>query len=211
MEKEAYLSPRAKAAEAGRLHQPGETKHIGRMLLEAKPETKDKNKRPEMSLEQLEMLGRAELLEISADILVEGSSLKQIYESHLIGEQGLRRLIAEHYRRGNLEKALKKEIIEREIDFERDPSLRDLPTEDISTKPIENQSDIAALEELIKKADQSLPSDNEELAFYKARANYEIDQRLKQTHQRNKLELLMVAIVAVLLILTALIYLSKSH
>ena len=57
--------------------------------------------------------------------MIDGSSLRQIYETRLVGERGLRRLVAEHLRGGDLKRAFRREITEREIDFERDPAMRD--------------------------------------------------------------------------------------
>lgn len=72
-----------------------------------------------------ESMDRTELLAISQNIIVEGTSLRQIYETHLISEKGLRRLVSEHLRGGNIVRTLKRELVERQIDFERDPLLRD--------------------------------------------------------------------------------------
>lgn len=72
-----------------------------------------------------ESMDRTELLAVSQNILVEGTSLRQIYETQLISEKGLRRLVTEHLRGGNVSRALKRELVERQIDFERDPILRD--------------------------------------------------------------------------------------
>ncbi len=74
---------------------------------------------------RVSVMPRAELLAVSETIVVEGTTLRQIYETHLIGERGLRRLVAEHLGGGDMPRALKRELVEREIDFERDPVLRD--------------------------------------------------------------------------------------
>lgn len=74
---------------------------------------------------QAESLSRDELLSISETITVEGTSLRKVYETQLVSEKGLRRLVAEHLRGGNITRALQTEIVEHEIDFERDPILRD--------------------------------------------------------------------------------------
>ena len=68
---------------------------------------------------------RSELLAISETVQVDGTSLRQIYETKQISEKGLRRLVTEHLRSGNVARALRKELVEHEIDFERDPILRD--------------------------------------------------------------------------------------
>ena len=73
----------------------------------------------------METLSRAELLSISEHIGVETSSLRNVYETHLIGEHALRRLVAEYLQGGDVQMALRREIVEHEIDHERDPALRD--------------------------------------------------------------------------------------
>ena len=75
---------------------------------------------------RIDTLSRAELMDLSEKVIIDGSNLRQIYETHLIGERGLRRLVAEHMHGGDLRKALRQEVLEREMDFERDPALRDL-------------------------------------------------------------------------------------
>jgi len=74
---------------------------------------------------QVGTMSRAELLAVSEKIAVEGTTLRQIYETHLVGERGLRRLVMEHLSGGDVPRALRRELVEREIDFERDPILRD--------------------------------------------------------------------------------------
>jgi hypothetical protein len=92
----------------------------------------DKGAGPAME-KPLSSLSRAELLNLSEQIQVDGSSLRQIYETHLVGERGLRRLVAEHLQGGDIKKALRQEIVEREIDFERDPVLRDRTPVSVTT------------------------------------------------------------------------------
>jgi hypothetical protein len=73
----------------------------------------------------VETISREDMLELAGKIETEGSNLRQMYETHLIGEKALRRLIAEHLKGGNLQEAVRKEMVEHEIDFERDPQMRD--------------------------------------------------------------------------------------
>jgi hypothetical protein len=74
---------------------------------------------------RVQSMTRRELLAASETIIIEGANLRQIYETHLVGEQALRRIVAEHLRGGDVQKVLREELVEREIDFERDPVLRD--------------------------------------------------------------------------------------
>jgi hypothetical protein len=169
--------------------------HIGHMAIitEAKPTGRATEKR-------VETLSRAELLELSETVIIDGSSLRQIYETHLVGERGLRRLLAEHMHGGDLKEALHREIIEREIDFERDPGLRDMA-------PIQIPDDVstdkgkAALEKLLEQADLASEDKSEEAAFFKARAIYESSQLHQHKQQRRILDASLAIVITILLIL----------
>jgi len=86
-----------------------------------------------------------ELLQVASEIPSGESTLKTVYEDHLIGEKGLRRVVAEYLRGENHQKALSRELVEREKDFERDPYLRD----QASTIPVVPQT--VNLDRLLKK------------------------------------------------------------
>jgi hypothetical protein len=47
-----------------------------------------------------------------------------VYETNLITEQGLRRLVGDFERGANVQAALQRELIEKEMSYERDPRLR---------------------------------------------------------------------------------------
>ena len=187
--------------------------HIGHMLMTAesaakKPERKADNQAAEKPINerQVASLNRNDLLRISEKIQVEGSTLRKIYETHLIGERGLRRLIAEHLRGGDLSKALRREITEREIDFERDPAMRDIaPTDAGQSGPAPTGGGQAALNRMVEKAAASLPA-SEELAFHKARADFESDQLHKHQQRRRAVDITFVTVIAGLLV--AVIYLA---
>jgi hypothetical protein len=71
------------------------------------------------------LLSRTDLLAVSETVAVEGTTLRKLFEGHMIGEQGLRRLVSEHLNGKDIQQTLRRELVEREIDFERDPQLRD--------------------------------------------------------------------------------------
>ena len=83
--------------------------------------TAKQNIRPE----QAKTMHRAELMDVAEKIMVEGASLRQIYETRLIGEHQLRFLVSEFLQGKDIRSDLRKEMIEHEIDFERDPIMRD--------------------------------------------------------------------------------------
>jgi hypothetical protein len=99
-----------------------------------------------MSEKEVMTMNRSELLLLSEKIVVDGASLRQVYETHLVGERGLRRLVSEYLQGRDIKKALRRELIEREIDFERDPALRDRARSSV------NKSGKGALTTLLQEA-----------------------------------------------------------
>jgi hypothetical protein len=143
-------------------------------------------------------MNRVDLLKISQKMFVEGTSLRQIYETHLVGEKGLRRLVTEYLKGGDVQKVLRKEIVEREIDFERDPIMRDLA----STSSADSRSSSAVLQQMINQAEGTVTASSEEAAFYKAKADYEVDQRVNDRKRRKKAD---VGIISLIVILSAVV------
>jgi hypothetical protein len=191
------------APEARQLHGSKRAhEHLGHMLIngEAVP-ARSQQKAPEMlkpeAGKRIETLNRVDLLSLSEKIIVDGTSLRQIYESRLVGERGLRRLIAEYMNGGDLKKALKHEIVEREIDFERDPAMRDLaPPDYISSADIGTET----LDALLKKAAITVNDGNEEAAFFKARARYEAVEQQQQVQKRRVIDVSLAAVITLLII-----------
>ena len=195
--------PRKRQPEAHE-HQ-GQPEHLGKFLVAAeakKPLKTTLEKRPDTarrySAQQIETLSRAELLKLSKEIIVDNSSLRQIYETHLIGERGLRRLIIEHLKGGDVKKALRLEILEREMDFERDPAMRDMA---LSMPKIISaaKGDRTELNKLLAKASMQLAGSSEEVAFFRARADFEAKQLSQQQKQRRLLDFMFVSTILVLL------------
>lgn len=175
--------------------------HIGHMAITTE------GKRFAVEGKRIETLNRAELLNLSEKIAVEGSTLRQIYETHLIGERGLRRLVAEHLHGGDLNKALRLEIIEREIDFERDPGLRDMAPVQLPSTNTAQQAK-TALDELLERADIVSDDRGEEAAFFKARATYEANQLQQHKQQRRLIDIGLAVIITILLVLVLILYLG---
>ncbi len=206
---------RRRAQEAHQLHGSQQApEHIGHMLMaaearstfetekaktEAGSEKKTETTSKQVEGKKIETLNRADLLKLSETINVEGSSLRQIYETHLVGERGLRRLVIEHLRGGDLKRALRQEIVEREIDFERDPALRDMAVAMPTTGSYGGKTE---LNKLLEQANVKLSDTSEEAAFFKARAVYEAQQY--QAHQKYR-KLTDSALVTVIVILIGLL------
>ena len=215
---------RAQAPEATQLH--GEEKspeHIGRMLVTAEahqehreaprtPFTPEKARlRPGT---RVETLSRAELLTFSELIAVETTSLRNVYETHLIGEHALRRLIAEYLQGHDIHEALQREILEHEIDFERDPALRDntITADDErgdTTPLIAPGKD--ALNQLLQKAQSVIGfSDSDEFNYAQDRAHGNHQRPVPVRPQRRPVDVIM-AITIVLLIILVLVLLFGRH
>lgn len=73
----------------------------------------------------VQVMKKAELIKVAEKIKIDGTTLKKIFENQLITEKGLRRIVSTFLRGGNVKRALNREIMERQIDFERDPLMRD--------------------------------------------------------------------------------------
>ena len=156
-----------------------------------------------VSARRIETMNREQLLKLSEEIILDGSSMRQIYETHLIGERGLRHLVAEYMRDGDLKLALRQEILERERDFERDPALRHLADDD---GPLQSK---VTLEELLSKADMTADQQREETAFFKARARFEAEELLQHKQRRRVVDITLAAIISILLLLIILLFVSR--
>jgi hypothetical protein len=159
-----------------------------------------------VSSKRVDTMNRAELMKLGEKIMINGNSLRHIYEAHLIGERGLRRLVAEHLQGGDLSKALRREVMEHEIDFERDPALRDLTVP--SALPIDNSHD--ALEKLLQQANVSVLDNGEQTAVFKAQARHQAASKQRQFRQRRLLDISLAVIITILVALVILIYLTRG-
>lgn len=198
--------------------------HLAHMLLSTeeseKPETAgastDRSAKQEKDLlvespmepstgKRVDTMSREELLQLGERIEIDGNSLRKIFETHLIGERGLRRLVAEHLRGGNLRKALKREVLEREIDFERDPAMRD-----IAPVTLPAGGSIPVLDNLLEKADVEVADSSEQAAFFKARARYRAQTGQKHHQSRHRLaDVVLMALIAILTILVIVLYFTR--
>jgi hypothetical protein len=79
-------------------------------------------------LELVQKMNHNELLLTSEKVLIDGTSLRTIYESRQVTEPGLRRILTEYLGGGDIKKALSKELLVKQLTYERDPQLRDAVT-----------------------------------------------------------------------------------
>jgi hypothetical protein len=182
---------------------------LGHLTVEAagsrQPVRSEKPEPPELAMDRKVLtMNRVELLKLSEKIEVNGTSLRQIYETKLVGEQGLRRLVNEHLSGGDVKRRLRREIVEREIDFERDPVLRDKAFDNAAGGG--NSSNLSSL---LQKAGAALPAESEETAFYKARAAYEVSEQARQQTRRRAVDGAFISIIVILAILVVLLFLDR--
>lgn len=179
--------------------------HIGHVLVSVTQPEAGSAKDNQKDGKRIDTLSRVELLNLSEKITIDGSSLRQIYETHLVGEKGLRRLIAEYLREGDLRKALRQEVMEREIDFERDPILRDTsPQFEADGLPSKK-----AMNDFLERAITSVNDSSEEAAFFKARATYEAEELQRHKKRRVVLDIALAVFIATLILLIIILYLSR--
>jgi hypothetical protein len=210
------LEQRQRAPEATQLHgQQKSPEHIGHMLLTAEADHSTREGlRPSYGPERIQLrpgmhietLSRAELLELSRQIAVETTSLRDVYETHLIGEQALRRIIAEYLQGGDIHHILQREILEHEIDFERDPALRDASAV-TNYDHHENSQVIApgkdALNQLLQKAQAviGMSDDDENLSYDRAHRSGEQHTASPPRLKRGPVDYVMAIIIVMLIIL----------
>lgn len=199
------LPSRAVAPEANHLHSVVAPENIGKVLINA--ETIKSSPRVETVTlkpidEHIETISRADLLELSAKTLVDGSTLRQAYETNLITEKGLRRILIEHLRGGDDKKALRRELLERDKDFERDPVLRD--------KPRQSQSGNNSVNKLIMKvAPEIIHYDNPLPTTLKSQVSITTKGQTKKKGRVNWLDVGLVLIIAILLTLVLALVINR--
>ena len=111
------------------LSKPEKAGHIGKVLINkektAKPIDRERQRMRSMRPEEARTMRREDLIKLSSKINVEGASLKNMFENNLFGEGALRRLVEAYLGGKELMPILKREILEKQIDYERDPLFRD--------------------------------------------------------------------------------------
>ena len=172
---------------------------IGKVIVQAEAvQTKRAEVAGNLKEKEVVSLSRTELMVLSEKIVVDNTTLRQIYESNLVGERGLRRLVQEYLRGEDMQKALKRELVERQIDFERDPILRDRSHGDtIRGGGVTNAT--SSLAALLANAG-ALPEETAQSdAFLKAKAAHDEQVVQQQKHQRRIVDVSLISTITVLL------------
>jgi hypothetical protein len=205
---------RIEALEASQLHgKKVAPERIGHVLVTAEGKPSARTERPPKHEPKVDKLiatmSRAELLALSEKVAVENTTLRQVYETHLVGEQGLRRLINEYVRGGDVQRALREELVEHEIDFERDPMFRDRKRPDLITS--HDTAGHETLEALLEKANVLGKAETQEAAaVLKARQAHHEQQRQHHQKYRRLLDVSMVAAITILFALVIMLLLRKG-
>ncbi len=213
---------RSVAPEANQLHgkKPSSEK-IGHVLVAAnlapeKPkETHGPGRaasKPEVAKRRAATMSRSELLELSEEITVDNTTLRHIYDTHLVSESGLRKLVYEHMHGGNMKEALHHEILEHETGFEKDPYLR------YHDGVLENDRTATQREKDLHRGDNAElgrggdESDNGKspLSSKLSETRREEEKAAEQTSRRRVLDMSLVGIIVILLALVIVLAVSRS-
>lgn len=73
---------------------------------------------------RIEQFTPSEIDKAAQKVKFEGVTLKELQDTKRLDERGVRRVLAEHLRGGNVNEVLAKELLEKELSFERDPRMR---------------------------------------------------------------------------------------
>lgn len=211
-------SPLMERPQAGRhetrlgLEKPRSAERVGHLLVAAEapatrhkldssdnPDRRPNNIRQALRPEEVKLMNRRELLEVSEKIIIEGASLRRIYESHLVGEQQLRHLVGEYLSGKDIRRILRREMVEREIDFERDPLLRDRARSQVSSNdtPLNQLLEKVGLLPSESVADERRQNERTERAVGRA-----VKQRRRQLVDAGMVTIIVIlaVVVAVLLV-----------
>lgn len=176
------------------LAKPQRVERLGKAVVGAELPAEAKPVTGRIAPEQVKAMSRHELLLLSEKVVVEGASLRQIYEQHLLGERGLRRLLSEYLEGKDIHKALHEELVEREIDFERDPMLRDAAL----AATAGGGTASASLEQLLEKAGAHATPDDALLSVAKLQAAAKEEAAVKNHRRRQLADTAMVTLIVVL-------------
>ncbi|HSW36822.1 MAG TPA: hypothetical protein VLG37_00430 [Candidatus Saccharimonadales bacterium] len=178
------------------LAKPARAERLGKVIVgvEAKKRAEAEASLEKISPVQVETMNQRQLLEVGEKIIVEGASLRQIFESRLIGERSLRYLIGEYLQGKDIRHDLRREMVEREIDFERDPVMRDRPQAGSPTN-ISNTT----LETLLEKAGATPTNDDDLLPTTKLQAVRDEDYHQHAARKQRLADLVLVATIITLL------------
>ncbi len=161
--------------------------------------------KPELDSRPKINLTDKEVIAISEKLKINNMSLKEIFQNREISFAGVKRIVQEYLTTGNFEKILKNELILHQIDFEKDPRLRDLRNEDIYVETFHTPKSV---DELLEKKGLDLNKNETEERYKTESSSQAIDQAPSITSSTNRKIKPSTDAVLVLLIVFLLIILS---
>lgn len=219
-ESESEPVRRAEALEANQLHGkklPAE--RIGHVVIAGEPapmpEPVNKNKKDtdpsaKVLSSRVATMSRSELLDLSEEISVDNTTLRHVYNSHLIGENGLRRLVYEHARGGNVKETLHREMLEHGTEYERDPQLRRRVETDKPQRA--GQEENKSLKELLKKSGM-IGGDTDD-SVVKSSSRPKVEQTIREAKHKTKqfraLDMAFSSIILILLVLVIMLIVTRG-
>jgi len=201
--------PREVALEANQLHgKSAPPEEIGRFLVSNETDTAKSKNREAAIDKRVETMSHNELMDVSSKIIIEGTSLRKIYETHLVGQRGLRRLVGEYLRTGDITHSLKFELLQHEMDFERDPQLRDRIKREIQTprggRPLNTLLQQAGVVESHEAADKK-----DDVVSLGKRLQQVDSQHIQAFRNRRFLDIAFISIILILLLLVIILIISR--
>ena len=173
MESRLNLSkPELRAERLGQVSIAAQQKPIEKMI---RPNSIKEYFRPE----HVRTMRRQDLLDISEKILVEGASLKHMYDNNLFSERALRRLVSEYLAGKDIMPHLRQEILEKQIDYERDPLLRD-------RKPPEKKTAKKVFDYMLAGSRSNQPQDIQQAS---GDASQAVKEKSKKAKKKDNLKL----------------------
>ncbi len=166
------------------------------------PETTPKRKaEAAASTEQVRTMDHQKVLAMAEKVVIDGTSLRTIYESKQITEPGLRRITSEYISGGDLQAALKHEIEIKEMQYERDPQMRDRLAASYAgvdaAQPQASQQSMANLNAHVANPTRSEPRDNKQKSEADAQATKE---RAKQVFVSAWVVFIVVLVIAAVML-----------
>ncbi len=188
--------------------------HLGKFSLSNESNEKNNSQKPnvfnQLSPSQIETMNRVDLIALAEHVEIEGTTLRRIFETKLIGENAVRRIMKEYLKNGDLNKLLKQEILEHEMDFERDPAIRD-----ISNNPGDLQTDQLNTFSEVESTSQQLINNQEKINEFNTlqqnqlKQNIESKYKTKSSQQIKKLDATLSLIVGILIFAIILLLIIK--
>ena len=186
------------------LEKPARIERLGKAVVSAEAPREVKPELRNIRSEHVKDMGRNELLLLSEKVIVEGATLRQIYEQHLIGERGLRHLVSEYLQGKDIRKDLRKEMVEREIDFERDPILRDAAYQTTG-----GGTASVSLKQLLEKVGASETPDDALISVAKLKAEAQEEAAAKKRTRRIIADTAMATVIVLLAALVTILLLER--